>query len=282
METTRRGFLQAAGLAGLGLVIAMPAVELFKVMSGSSPSSSELSTAATQRLAMVIDINKCNEYKQENGDCHLCEVACHRWHKVPTHFTDPEEEIKWIWEEKYGKVFEEHLIEHLSEDDEVIKNLPIKLLCNQCTNPTCVKYCPTRATWKRESDGIIMIDMHRCIGCRYCMAGCPYGARSFNWGDPRKFLTQEDMDPESDFPTRTRGVVEKCNFCADIIEFDDNGDAIPGHEPKCVAACEAGALIFGDLLNQKSRIWQLLDEHKEHIMRRFPELENKPNNYYIL
>jgi molybdopterin-containing oxidoreductase family iron-sulfur binding subunit len=287
METTRRGFLQVAGLATLGLVVAKPATLLFSKLSGSDASSasgilatSEGSVGTTQ-LAMVIDINACNEYKQEHGGCNLCEVACHQWHKVPN-IPEHEEEIKWIWEDKYGKVFEEHLIKNLSEEDTDLINLPVKLLCNQCTNPACIKYCPTRATWRRESDGVVMVDYHRCIGCRYCMAGCPYGARSFNWRNPRTALTDEDMNPESDFPTRTRGVVEKCNFCADILQMDDNGDPKPGYEPKCVAACEAKALVFGDMLNENSQIRHLLEEHQEHIMRRLPELGTNPNNYYIL
>ena len=95
---------------------------------------------------------------------------------------------------------------------EEYRHKPVLLLCNQCDDPPCVRYCPTRATWKRE-DGIVMMDFHRCIGCRYCMAGCPYGSRSFNWRDPRPFIKKINLE----FPTRTRGVVEKCNFCVERL-----------------------------------------------------------------
>src|SRR4030042_887236 len=193
METGRRGFLQVAGLAALGLVVAKPATLLFAKLNSSDTSSASSALATpessviTKQLAMVIDIKACNEYKKENCNCNLCEVACHQWHKVPN-IPDHEEEIKWIWEDKYERVFEEQLIKNLTEHDTDLIELPVKLLCNQCTNPQCIRYCPTRATWRRDSDGIVMVDYHRCIGCRYCMAGCPYGARSFNWRNPRTAL----------------------------------------------------------------------------------------------
>ena len=97
-----------------------------------------------------------------------------------------------------------------------------------------MRVCPTQATWKRE-DGIVMMDWHRCIGCRYCMAACPYGSRSFNWLDPRPYI----HNPNPEFPTRTKGVVEKCNFCAERLGT--------GRPPACVEACPEKALVFGDL-----------------------------------
>ena len=87
-----------------------------------------------------------------------------------------------------------------------------------------------------EKNGIVAMDFHRCIGCRFCMAACPYGARSFNWQDPRPFI--KNYNPE--FPTRMRGVVEKCNFCGERLAL--------GLEPACVEACKGtGAMVFGDL-----------------------------------
>ena len=85
---------------------------------------------------------------------------------------------------------------------------PVLVLCNHCDNPPCARVCPTEATWKRD-DGIVMMDWHRCIGCRYCIAACPYGSRSFNWQRPAAASRQADPD----YPTRTKGVVEKCTFC---------------------------------------------------------------------
>ncbi|MFC2018110.1 4Fe-4S dicluster domain-containing protein [Chloroflexota bacterium] len=298
METTRRGFLQVAGLAAVGLVVAKPAIDLF---SHLNTSGTQAEIADQIRLAMAIDINACNKYKEENGGCNLCEVACHTWHKVPD-IPDHEEEIKWIWEDYSGKVFEEHQMKFIDYDkhEELETKLPlVKLLCNQCHNPPCIKYCPTRATWKR-SDGIIMVDFHRCIGCRYCMAGCPYGARSFNWRKARSSISNpwrlpqpagvDDQKLDSDFPSRTRGMVEKCNFCADILitkedgllDLDDNGNAKEDQIPKCVKACQADALIYGNLLNHESDVYKAITDAHVHVLRRLPELGTNPNNYYIL
>jgi Fe-S-cluster-containing dehydrogenase component len=112
------------------------------------------------------------------------------------------------------------------------------------------------------------MDFHRCIGCRYCMAGCPYGSRSFNWRDPRPFIQQ----PTLDFPTRTRGVVEKCNFCEERLAT--------GELPACVEACKERALIFGDLKDRNSDLRKALEG--KHLLQRMPELGTKPRIYYIV
>ena len=91
-----------------------------------------------------------------------------------------------------------------------------------------------------------MMDYHRCIGCRFCVAGCPYGARSMNFRDPRPFI--KEVNPE--FPTRTKGVVEKCNFCVERLA--------QGLLPACVEACKEKALIFGDLENPQSKIREIV------------------------
>ena len=110
---------------------------------------------------------------------------------------------------------------------------PVLVLCNHCDNPPCVRVCPTKATWRRD-DGIVMMDWHRCIGCRYCVVACPYGSRSFNWVNPRPHVEDITMD----FPTRMKGVVEKCTLCEERISRNQL--------PACVEACPYGALIFGD------------------------------------
>jgi molybdopterin-containing oxidoreductase family iron-sulfur binding subunit len=152
-----------------------------------------------------------------------------------------------------------------------LKGKPVLVLCNYCTNPPCVKVCPTEATWKRPQDGIVMMDMHRCIGCRYCIAACPYGARSFNWRDPRPFL---DSAYFSSYPTRTKGVVEKCNFCDERLR--------QGLEPACVEAANKvvqGALTFGCVSDPNSAVSRLLRE-KVTICRRV-SLGTGPNVFYI-
>ncbi|UCF57397.1 MAG: 4Fe-4S dicluster domain-containing protein, partial [Deltaproteobacteria bacterium] len=133
------------------------------------------------------------------------------------------------------------------------------------------------ATWKRELDGVVMMDQHRCIGCRFCMAACPFGARSFNYGDPRKAPKElnPDFPTNMTYPTRTKGVVEKCNFCAERLA--------KGQLPACVEVAskiKAGALTFGDLEDPDSEIRAVLREH--YTIRRKPELGTGPNVYYII
>ena len=144
---------------------------------------------------------------------------------------------------------------------------PFVVFCNHCDRPPCVRVCPTQATWKRE-DGIVMMDWHRCIGCRYCMAACPYGSRSFNWQDPRPFI----RNLTAEFPTRSRGVVEKCTFCAERLAV--------GKAPACVAACEPGALVFGDLEDPGSELRKVLSTN--FTLRRKAELGTIPEVYYIV
>jgi molybdopterin-containing oxidoreductase family iron-sulfur binding subunit len=123
-----------------------------------------------------------------------------------------------------------------------------------------------------------MMDMHRCIGCRYCIAACPYGSRSFNWRDPRPYLERDGRGAlPSDYPTRTKGVVEKCTFCAERIR--------DGRPPACVEAANQvpggeGALTFGNLAEPDSAVSRLLRERRT-IARRVA-LGTGPNVYYIV
>jgi Fe-S-cluster-containing dehydrogenase component len=124
----------------------------------------------------------------------------------------------------------------------------------------------------------VMMDMHRCIGCRYCMAACPYGARSFNWRDPRDHIARDQNGQlPSDYPTRTIGVVEKCTFCADRLRDD--------RPPACVEAAAAvpggeGALTFGDLSDEDSDVSRILREN--HTICRRISLGTGPNVFYIV
>jgi len=122
-----------------------------------------------------------------------------------------------------------------------------------------------------------MMDMHRCIGCRYCIAACPYGARSFNWRDPREYIKPENLNPT--YPRRTKGVVEKCDFCVERLR--------DGGEPACVAAVKTlaetrpeakDALVFGDYSSPSVR--KTLDSNYT-ICRRL-SLGTGPNVYYIV
>jgi molybdopterin-containing oxidoreductase family iron-sulfur binding subunit len=176
---------------------------------------------------------------------------------------NPKDEVKWIWREPFEHVFQEQEYEHL---EDTLKQARVPVLCNHCDNPPCVRVCPTGATWKREQDGIVAMDWHRCIGCRYCVAACPYGSRSFNWRDPRPFI--KDIQP--DFPTRMRGVVEKCTFCEERLAR--------GQLPACVEACKEKALTFGDLEDPDSEVRALL--RQGFAIRRRPSLGTQPEVYY--
>jgi molybdopterin-containing oxidoreductase family iron-sulfur binding subunit len=263
MERSRRGFLKLAGIAALGLG-AKPAVNM---LWGDGLQAAQVSpnpgALVGKKWAMVVDMKKCWE-KGKDG-CVDCLKACHVTHNVPEIGTI-KEEIKWIWEEHFENAFpgQEHPFL-----DERYREKPFIVLCNHCTNPPCVRVCPTQATFKRPQDGIVMMDFHRCIGCRYCMAGCPFGARSFNYRDPRAYIkTELNMS----FPTRERGVVEKCNFCEERLAV--------GQLPACVMACKGQALVFGDLEDPKSEVRKLLASN--FTIRRKAELGTSPNVYYIV
>jgi len=264
MKTLRRNFLKIAAVAVLGWGV-RPASQL--LASGGGESSEGLLFASrhkvhagpnalkASRWAMVIDTTKLNEEVMEK-----IVHTCHSIHNVPS--IPGNQNIKWIWETHMDHLFLEDLHEYQPESGAKAA----LALCNHCDNPPCVRVCPTKATFQRE-DGIVMMDFHRCIGCRYCMAGCPYGSRSFNFMDPRKHL--ETTNPE--FPTRTKGVVEKCEFCAERLA--------EGKLPACVEVSE-GALAFGDLADPESEVRKLLAER--FSIRRSPTLGTKPCVYYLV
>jgi Fe-S-cluster-containing dehydrogenase component len=266
MAMDRREFLKTAGLfASLGL----GGKAAWALLAPGAVEASLNAVPLTQgkKWGLVVDMTRMSEEIMD-----LCIEACHRIHNVPDH-GNPKEEIKWIWKETYEHTFPGQQHEYVSEGYHARNFL---LLCNHCTNPPCCRVCPTKATWKRE-DGVVMMDQHRCIGCRFCMAACPFGVRSFNWGDPRK--SPKDLNPDfptnPEYPTRTKGVVEKCNFCAERLAR--------GQFPACVEAAnkaKANTLTFGDLDDPGSEIRELLRSH--YSIRRKPELGTGPNVYYIV
>jgi molybdopterin-containing oxidoreductase family iron-sulfur binding subunit len=257
MMKSRRSFLKVSGACLLGLGV-KPVLDAFAQAEQAQilPGPNALKAG---RWAMVVDIMKCPE------GCHDCINACHSAHNVPD-FGKTKEEVKWLWNESYEHVFPGVEHEYVGER---IKQQPFLVLCNHCDNPPCVRVCPVQATWKRE-DGIVMMDFHRCIGCRCCMAACPYGSRSFNWSDPRPHIPGGTTNP--DFPTRTKGVVEKCNFCVERLA--------KGLQPACVEVCSHGVLTFGDLDDPNSEVRRILGE--QYSIQRRPELGTRPRVYYIM
>jgi len=259
MERSRRGFLKLAGILTLGLGT-KPVIGALSGGDLSDPKMMQNEDALTAtHWGMVIDTRKI----KSSDDLQPIIEACHSLHNVP-HLENKRHEIKWIWEESYKHAFPTKENEYLNER---IEDLPFLVLCNHCVDPPCCRACPTKATFKRESDGLVLMDFHRCIGCRFCMAACPYGARSFNFRDPRPFVKK--INP--DYPTRMKGVVEKCNFCAERLA--------EGKQPACVEA-SGGILTFGDLDDSDSHVRGLLREH--YTIRRKQALGTGPSMYYIV
>jgi molybdopterin-containing oxidoreductase family iron-sulfur binding subunit len=270
MGMDRREFIRISGLAALLGLGGKGAFELLRPGQVEAALEAEPGALAAKRWAMVVNMQKLDEATAQK-----CVEACHRVHNVPN-FYDPKDpkdkldpalahryEVKWLWTEHFHNTFPG---EELPVMPEKIKHLAFLLLCNHCDNPPCVRVCPTKATFRRD-DGIVNMDMHRCIGCRFCMAGCPFGARSFNWKDPRPYI----KDNFPGYPTREIGVVEKCTFCAERLA--------QGLMPACVEASR-GSMVFGDLNEEKSPVRAILQKY--FSIRRKVHLGTNPQVYYIV
>ncbi len=144
--------------------------------------------------------------------------------------------------------------------------------CFHCENPPCVEVCPVQATWK-EKDGIVVIDYDWCIGCRYCMAACPYDGRRFNWKTPE--VPEQEVNKNQHYlgnRLRKKGVMEKCTFCIQRSR--------EGKNPACVDACSTGARIFGNLLDPNSNIRWILGNKK--VFRLKEDLGTEPKFWYYM
>ena len=182
-------------------------------------------TARKTRYAMVIDARRCYGVQ-------ACTVACKAEYKVPLG-----ENRSWVEEVEKGNY-------------PATSRSFLPRLCNHCDEPACVPVCPTGATWKREEDGIVVIDKNICIGCKYCVQACPYDMRFVN----------EDT-----------GTADKGDFCIHRVS--------QGLNPACVEACPSRARIFGDLNDPESEVSKLVAENPVTVLR--PEKGTQPNVYYI-
>jgi len=206
--------------------------------------------------------------------CRRCVYACARENNQSR---DPQ--IHWITVLQFEQG--EKFVSNLEEADKYYypEKVPedgffyMPVQCQQCENPPCVKVCPTKATWK-EPDGIVVIDYNWCIGCRFCMAACPYGARHFNWKKPS--IQDDEVNPDTHYlgnRPRYKGVVEKCTFC--IQRTREN----PGKYPACVEICPVGARKFGNLLDPESEIRYCLKNKR--VFRLKEDLNTNPKFYYF-
>lgn len=166
-----------------------------------------------KKFALVVDLSKCKNARK-------CMGACESAHQLR-----PEQHHLNVLEMK---------------DTEHSASYYMPKHCQHCDNPPCVKVCPVDATFKRK-DGIVLIDNERCIGCRFCIAACPYSARSFNWYEPKDSEKYKDVpyDVEKNVPQK-KGTVTKCTFSADCLR--------KGKLPYCVSACPNGVYYFGNIL----------------------------------
>ncbi len=207
---------------------------------------------AGKKFVMVIDLSRCKNLR-------FCEAACNHAHHLHTNHN-------WL------KVYP-------MKEEETTAAFWQPTMCMHCDEPPCVKVCPVDATFKRQ-DGIVLVDSDRCIGCRFCMAACPYSVRVFNWEKPDNMseeLCGRPYSVETSVPQKV-GTVGKCDFCPDM--------ARQGELPHCVSACPNGVYFFGDR-NEDSvtngsetfRFSELIKDKSGYLL--MDDLGTKPSVYYL-
>lgn len=206
-----------------------------------------------RKFVMVVDLAKCRNAKK-------CQSSCNKNHYITG-------ENAWI------KIYK-------MQDNKESAPYWQPTLCQHCDEPACVKVCPVDATFKRR-DGIVLIDSNRCIGCRFCMAACPYSVRVFNWSEPWQGDSPEQTEYTPDYagvPSQ-KGTVDKCDFCPHMID--------KGELPHCVSACPNDVFSFGDIYEdtvtngsgQSFKLSKLLKERAGY--RLMENLGTQPSVYYL-
>jgi len=224
-KINRRDFFKSG--AALATVTLAPGVTLMAFGGDAAKGVS-----AASRWGLLIDVNKCS------SDCDACVTAC----SVENGWKDtgnPETDAQWI-----RKV---DLVDLVTGRE---SSLPV--MCQHCDDAPCVDVCPTGASFKR-ADGIVLVDKHTCIGCRYCMMACPFKARSF---------IHEKVTDQKSYAPRGKGTVEGCTLCVHRVDV--------GGIPACVEACDAtgnGAMVFGDLKDPDSEISKMLASYPSTALR---------------
>jgi tetrathionate reductase subunit B len=216
---TRRAALGAgaAALAGAALAPGMRLIELAQARADGEPA------ASTVRWGMLIDTARCD------SGCTACVDACQKENGFGSGI-DLRQRPQWIRKIELREI-------------RTGRSTSAPMMCQHCAQPPCVDVCPTGASFKR-ADGLVLVDRHACIGCRYCMMACPYKARSF--------VHEPVAGQKPDVP-RGKGTVESCTFCVHRIDR--------GGSPACVQACAQDghqAMVFGDLNDPASEIAQRL------------------------
>ena len=221
------------------------------------------------RWGMVIDLDRCT-------GCGACMAACHQENNltaVGAEQTERSRVFHWL-----------RLLPEVSGSGADVKVRYLPQPCFQCHNPPCVKVCPVHATYLNE-EGIVGQIYSRCIGCRYCMAACPYNAKVFNWYEP-EWPGELKRKVNPDVSLRPKGVVEKCTFCHHRILRAREEARAAGRElqdgdvtPACAESCPAQAIVFGDLDDPGSRVNQLA--RSPRAFRLYEDLGTEPKVYYL-
>ncbi|MEE8188668.1 MAG: 4Fe-4S dicluster domain-containing protein [Kiloniellales bacterium] len=218
-DPRRRRFLSAAAAAA-GVALA-PGVMLYGIAASTPAGARAPEEAASPwvRWGLLVDVARCRE------GCDACVTACAEENGLRGQGR-PETDAQWI-----------RKVELRDPASGTERSLPV--MCQHCAEPPCVDVCPTGASFKR-ADGIVLVDKHTCIGCRYCMMACPYKARSF---------VHEAVTGQKSYAPRGKGTVESCTFCVHRVDAE--------RSPACVEACAdsgGGAMLFGDLHDPESEI----------------------------
>ena len=238
-NVSRRDFLKLTAGAAVGAA-ALASIPGSSILLSEQEVKAQASSV--KEWAMVVDLRRCI-------GCQACFAACKSENGVPLG-------IQYTWVETH---------EEGRYPNTKLTFLP--RLCNHCDNPPCTSVCPVDATYKRESDGIVMQDMNRCIGCRYCMAACPYDVRSFLWEEPNGAWPQAWNGKAE----AKHGFVVKCHGCFHRIE--------KGLKPACVDACVGGARIFGDLQDPNSDVRKIVDTISTQRLKAY--LGTQPMVFYV-
>ena len=225
---SRREFL--AGATAVTATAVAPGVFLQSV-ADATPRASAVTDDV--RYGMLIDTTRCAD------GCSDCVSACDKENGIDL-LVKPEGASDELWEMQRPRWI--RTVKLKNNLTGRVTSLP--MMCQHCEHPPCVDVCPTAASFRR-ADGIVMVDRHTCIGCRYCMMACPYNARSF---------IHENIQTQLTAAPRGKGCVESCNLC---VHRRDNG----GTTTACPDACTQGAIVFGDLKDPNSAVSQAMAKY---------------------
>lgn len=228
---SRRKLIHVAAISGAGVGVASlaPGLKLIEV-AGAAPRAPGEPASSAVRWGMLIDTTKCV------SGCDACVKACATENGINETVKDARQGSQWIRKIDL-------------KDPKTGREYSLPMLCQHCAHPPCVDVCPTGASMKR-ADGIVLVDRHICIGCRYCMMACPYKARS---------LVHQPLTEQNPLVPRGIGCVESCTFCVHRVDR--------GMQPACVEACPEKAMLFGNLNDPNSEIAQRIAREKTTQVR---------------